>query len=77
MITCNIDVTRMTQQKRLSMKIKWLRAERGMTQEALAKKTGLARVHIARLESGNHDPTLGTLQRLAKAFKVTVGELVD
>ncbi len=66
----------MTTQKRLAMKIKRLRAEQGLTQEALAKKTGLTRVHLARLESGNHDPTLGTLQKLAKALKVTVGELV-
>jgi len=34
-------------------------------------------VHVARLESGNHDPTLGTLQRFAKALKVKVGELVE
>jgi len=67
----------MPAQKRLAMKIKRLRAAQGMTQEVLAKKAGLARVHIARLEAGNHDPTLGTLQRLAKALKVTVGELVE
>jgi len=48
-----------------------------MTQEALVKKTSLTRVHLARLESGNHDPTLGTLQKLATALKVTVGELVE
>lgn len=59
------------------MRIKALRAKRGMTQEALAEKTGLTRVHIARLETGNHDPTLSTLQKLAKALKVTVGKLVE
>lgn len=67
----------MPTQKRLAMKIKRLRATQGMTQEALAKKSGLTRVHIARLESGNHDPTLGTLQKLAKALKVKVGELLE
>ena len=59
------------------MKLKQLRAAQGMTQEVLAKQARLTQVHIARLESGNHDPTLGTLQRLAKALKVTVGELVE
>ena len=34
-------------------------------------------VRIARLESGNHDLTLGTLQRPVKALKVTVGKLVE
>lgn len=67
----------MAQQKRVARKIKRLRTKRGMTQEALVKKTSLTRVHLARLESGNHDPTLGTLQKLATALKVTVGELVE
>jgi transcriptional regulator with XRE-family HTH domain len=48
-----------------------------MTQEALVKKAGTARVHIARLESGNHDPTLSTVQRLAKGLNVTVGKLAE
>jgi transcriptional regulator with XRE-family HTH domain len=72
-----MDVIRMPTQKRLAMKIKRLRAAREMTQAVLAKKAGLTQVHIARLESGKHDPTLGTLQKLAKALKVTVGELVE
>jgi transcriptional regulator with XRE-family HTH domain len=59
------------------MKIKRLRAAREMTQERLAEKTGLTRVHIARLESGNHDPTLSTLMKLAKALKVTVSDLLE
>jgi len=67
----------MMQQKRLAMKLKRLRTAQEMTQEALAKKARLTQVHIARLESGNHDPTLGTLQKLAKALRVTVGELVE
>jgi len=72
-----MDVITMTKQKRLAMKLKPLRAAQGITPEALAKKARLTQVHIARLESGNHDPTLGTLQRLAKALKVLVGELVE
>jgi transcriptional regulator with XRE-family HTH domain len=67
----------MVEQKRLAMKLKQFRTARGMTQEVLAKKAGLTQVHIARLESGKHDPTLGTLQRLAKALKVKVGKLLE
>ncbi len=62
--------------KRLAMRIKRLRAQRGATQEELAKKTGLTRVHIARLEAGQHDPTLSTLQKLAKALKVKLPDLL-
>jgi transcriptional regulator with XRE-family HTH domain len=64
-------------QKRLAMRIKILRAERGLSQEALASKAGLARAYIARLEIGRHDPSLSTLVKLAKALKVKVGELVE
>jgi len=66
-----------TIQRRLAMKIKTLRADRGWSQEALAKKAALARAYIARLEIGRHDPSLSTLVKLAKALKVTVGELVE
>ena len=59
------------------MRIKALRAERGMTQEALATKSGVSRQYIARLEIGRHDPSLSTLAKLAKALKVKVGELVE
>ena len=63
--------------KRFLMRLKQLRADQGMTQETLAKKAGISRVYVARLETGKQDPTLTTLKKLAKAFKVTVGELVE
>jgi transcriptional regulator with XRE-family HTH domain len=58
------------------MRLKKFRAARGMTQEALALKAGISRTYIARLELGQQDPSLGTLEKLAKALKVTVGRLV-
>ena len=72
-----MHIIRMVKQKRLAIELKEFRTARGMTQMGLAKKAGLTQVHIARLESGNHDPTLGKLQRLAKALKVMEGELVE
>ncbi len=59
------------------MHLKKLRAARGLTQAALAKKAGISRTYIARLELGQQDPTVGTLEKLAKALKVTVGRLVE
>lgn len=60
----------------IAVKVKELRAKRGLTQETLAKKAGVSLGYIARLEIGMHDPKLSTLQRLAKALKVTAAELV-
>jgi len=64
--------------KTFAMNLKALRTARGLTQTALAKKMKIKQAYIAQLETGvENNPTLGTLQRLAKALKVTVGELVE
>ena len=62
---------------RLTMHLKRLRAERGWSQAALAKRAGLTKEYIARLELGQHDPSLSTLTKLAKALKRKISELVD
>jgi transcriptional regulator with XRE-family HTH domain len=61
-----------------AMNLKALRTARGLTQVELSKKMKMKQAYIAQLESGVEDnPTLATLRRLAKALKVTVGELVE
>ena len=67
----------MTTYERFVMRLKKLRAERGMTQEALAEKAGISRSYITRLELGQQDPTLGTLEKLAKALKVPVAKFLE
>ena len=63
--------------QRFGTRLKRLRAEREMSQAAVAKASGLSREYIARLELGQQDPTLGTMRKLAKALKVKVAELVE
>jgi transcriptional regulator with XRE-family HTH domain len=58
------------------MKIKRYREQSGLSQQALSKKAGLSREYLARLESGQHNPSLVTLQKLAKALGVPVTELL-
>jgi transcriptional regulator with XRE-family HTH domain len=62
---------------RFGTRLKRLRAEREMSQAAVAKASGLSREYIARLELGQQDPTLGTMRKLATALKVTMGKLVE
>ena len=59
------------------MRLKRLREHRKMSQAALAEKSGVSREYIARLELGQQAPTLGTMEKLARALKVTVGGLVE
>lgn len=41
------------------------RKSSGLTQKQLAEKTGIAQADISKLETGNANPSLRTLQRLA------------
>ena len=62
--------------ERFAVRLRKLREARGMTQEALAKKAGVSRAYLSRLEMGLHDPPLSRLRKLANALKVRVEELL-
>jgi DNA-binding XRE family transcriptional regulator len=55
---------------RLGARLKELRLEAGLTQAELARRTGIHRPNIARVEAGRHTPSLETLSRLATAIGV-------
>lgn len=55
---------------RLGRRLRALRLEAGLTQAELAKRTGIHRPNIARVEAGRHTPSLETLARLASAIGV-------
>ena len=59
----------------LGQKIQELRKEKGMTQEDLAEKTGLSVRTIQRIESGDVDPRSYTLNQIAEALGVEIGDL--
>ena len=63
--------------KRMATRVKRLRDSQGMTQETLAMKAGLSRGYLARLETARQDPTLSTLEKLAKALGVRVARLLE
>ena len=62
--------------EKLAKRIRDLREQRGLSQETLAAKAGVSRGYLARLEIGRHDPTVGTVERLAKALRVKVTDLL-
>lgn len=47
-----------------------IRKEKGLTQEALAEKSGLSQQYISGLENGQRNPTIVTLFELASALDV-------
>ena len=48
------------------------RSKAGLTQQELADKTGISQPDISKLESGNANPSLNTLRRLADAMGMRV-----
>ena len=46
------------------------RVVRGLSQSALARKLGMKQPAIARLEAGDHEPSLTTLSRLAHGLGI-------
>ncbi|MDQ6838907.1 MAG: helix-turn-helix domain-containing protein [Actinomycetota bacterium] len=49
----------------------------GLSQEALADRSGIARAYVGSLEAGERNPSLETVARLAKALEVDAGDLVS
>ena len=62
----------MTQQA-IGRAIKRWRTVRGLSQRGLAERAGLHYVHIGRLERGEGNPTVATLETLAKVLGKRVG----
>jgi len=58
------------------LRLRAIRKQRGISLRALKSATGVAVSNLAKLEAGKGDPQLSTLRRLAKALKVSVGELI-
>lgn len=53
------------------------RRHRALTQEALARLSGIARPNLSAIEQGKHDVSLNTLRALALGLQVRPGVLVD
>ena len=54
-----------------------LRLAQNLTQEQLAEKASVTQQYIGLLERGERTPSLGMLQRLAKAFGVKITYLLE
>ena len=62
---------------RLGQRLRALRVAAGLTQAELARRTGIHRPNIARVEAGRHTPSLETLARLAAAIGVSTTRVLS
>ena len=58
-------------------RIRQLRTERNLSQEQLAELTGFHRTYIGMVERGERNISLSNIGVFAKAFEMTVSELLE
>lgn len=63
--------------KQFAKRLKELRQQKGMTQEDLAKATGLSVSFIRAIEQATHAPSFDSLEKLAKALAIEVKDLFN
>ena len=63
--------------KKIGARIREMRTERGLSQEALAFESGVAVNSIATIERGEANPSVAVLLSIARVLKVKLRDLVD
>ena len=63
--------------KVLSGNLRKLRAEKGLSQEELADRSGLHRTYIGSVERGERNVTLSSLELIASALDVDIPTLLS
>lgn len=56
--------------------IRELRKKRGISQEVLSSMAGIARSHLAMIETGAKSPNVDTLWRVADALDMRLSEII-
>lgn len=63
--------------RHLGRRVRQLRAERGWSLEALAHASGVSRSMLSQIEREQANPTLAVTLRIAQAFGLALGELLE
>lgn len=67
----------MTEREAFGRRLRELRAEHGVSQDILARRTDIHPTAIGRFERGAREPRLTSILRLARGLGVSPGELVN
>jgi transcriptional regulator with XRE-family HTH domain len=67
----------MDMRKLVGRNVRRIRAEREMTQEQFAERSGFSQQYISDLERGRRNPTIVSLYELAQALGATPVELLS
>lgn len=63
--------------QKLGKRLHQLRLDAGLTQEKLSIATGLSQTYISGIETGKRNPSIKTLDKIAKALGVSLSVITD
>ena len=63
--------------RRLGVRVRSSREERGLTQQSLADVIGIDRTYLSGIENGRRNVSFENLVRLARGLGIPLSELVD
>jgi len=63
-------------ERHIGTRVTALRAERGLTQEQLARAAGVTKGYVSKIENARSMPPIGTLVRIAHALQVEIAEFL-
>ncbi|MDY0277254.1 MAG: helix-turn-helix domain-containing protein [Acholeplasma sp.] len=58
-------------------RLKFLRLEKGMTQEELAQKLNISRQSVSKWENGINEPGIETIKEICRVFGISVNALIE
>ena len=67
----------MNVREQFGTRIKQLRQEKGLSQEALANLAELDRTYVPSIEKGKRNVSLEVIQKLSKAFEIKISDLLN
>ena len=63
--------------RKVGINISKIRIDKGLSQEKLAYRSGIAKSFLGYIESGKANPTLETLYLILDGLEVSLSELID
>ena len=67
----------MSIQKKFGERVKELRLEKGLSQEKLANIAEIDRTYLPDIEQGNRNVSLAIIEKLSKAFKISIKDFFN
>lgn len=61
--------------KNISINLKAIRREKGMSMDAVAEQTGVSKSMLGQIERGEANPTIGTLGKIVSGLRVDLADL--